>query len=146
MAIGINIFPQNTDGGGRGGAISIVVASTDNTIQQNGTSTYDPDTQQLTVNLSATNAGEGGIKNVSFVSSTILQPGESVTLTVTWDAPFTDANYVPVVSAYADTNLPILANVISGSLTTTNMQVKVTNDSNFATAIITITAIAQSNT
>ncbi len=46
-------YPNLLNGGGSGGATSIEVTSTDNTITQNGASSFNPTTKALTVDLSA---------------------------------------------------------------------------------------------
>ena len=55
----VNIMPMSTGGGGAGGATSLVVTSPDGSVIQVSPSSYDSNTQTLSIELEATGSGAG---------------------------------------------------------------------------------------
>lgn len=134
-------FPswRNTSSG-TGGATAIIVDSVNSSIQQNGSSIYDSNTNTITVDLS-TSIGSGIRKGVINSSTNILS-GETAIFNLIWDTPFTNNIYnVYSINVESDSNSILIATSIKGTKTLTGVQIQVFNASATIATNITINAI-----
>lgn len=73
-----------------------------------------------------------GFNPVKVTSATIIQPGQSVTLLITWPTAFPTSDYVIESSAWSQANTPLVTNTLVGQ-TTTNATIQITNTGSLPT-------------
>ena len=110
------------------------------------------DTNLLTINTAPltgittfTVIGNSLIANGTVTDTSVLNPGQSITLLVAWDTPFLDTDYIAVGNVSSTNDQPLICNVANNTRALDSTQFIVKNIGSEPVTSLTINAIARHN-